>query len=211
MDDTNNSEYLYNLAVSYRDGVGGNPKDLSEAFKYFDLAAQKGYIPAIREVGTMYVNGDGTAPNAELGFKYIKSAADEMDANSVYRLALLYEKGHGVKKDLYEALRLMGFAAGMGLSGAAEDADRIEEIIDEERVKKLRSRPINNLDVSDVDVEAACCKTLMDVVINKDIFVCDTIYGPKLMGYDDKDNEVPLDACPFCKKKIRQVPRDAVY
>lgn len=210
-DSVNDSpEYLYNTAVSYLKG-DGVPADSAKAAELFELAARQNYLPAIRDLGILYLNGDGVAPDAKRAYELISKSAEKMDPNAIYHLALMYENGVGVDKDPYEALRLMAFCAGAGYTGAVEDADRIEEEIDAIRNKKLDARPILKLEVSDVDVEACCCKKMFDAVKANDIYLTDTYDGPQLIGSDEDGNEMILRKCPFCGQTPQKVPRNKEY
>ena len=104
----------------------------------------------------------------------------------------------------------MAFAVGSGLSGASEDADRIEAEIDSRREARLRARPLLDLEVSDVDVEAACCGGMMGAVLSGSCFVEDTYKGPMLIFCGDSGGE-PITECPFCGKRARRVERGKKY
>lgn len=211
MTDNAELENAYNLGSAYMTGTG-RPLDYREGIKYLRIAADGGYVPAIRDLGVAYLNGLGVPPSAEKAYPLLKKASGEMDPNAMYHLALMYENGAGVEKDLYEALRLMAYAAGLGMANAATEANRIEGEVDAERKRRLFSRPLLKLEISDVDVEACCCKPMMDSVLAKDIFVEDTYEGPMLVMYDrDKDQDVPITACPYCKKKAVRVKRGKKY
>ncbi|AGI47774.1 Sel1 repeat protein [Thermoplasmatales archaeon BRNA1] len=203
-------EHMYEVGVSYITGTG-RPQNSEEGAKYISMAAEKGYLPAIRDLGVLYLSGNGVERDYRRAYDNLKKAADDLDPNAMYHLALMYENGLGVEKDLYEALRLMGFAAGSNFSGAIQDAQRIEDIIDEERRKKLNSRPVLNLEVSDVDVEECCCKKMLDAVLAKDYYVVDTYQGPMLVSEDEEGYETPITECPFCHKKAVRVQRDKQY
>lgn len=197
----------YDLGIAYCTGEG-RPKDSREGAKYLQLAADKGYIPAKRDLATLYLNGDGVPPDAKKGYALMKEAADAVDPAALYCLALMYEKGLGVEKDLYEALKLMAYAAGAEYEGAEADADRIEALIDADRAARLKSRPVLNLEVSDVDVEAACCKKMLDGMLNGDFYVADTFEGPELLTMDEAGFETAITKCPFCGKPAKRVARD---
>jgi len=208
--DTDSPEHIYDLAVSYITGQG-RPQDSTKGMEYMERAAGMGYLPAKRDMGILYLNGDGVPQDAKRAYSLIKEAADQMDGTAIYHLALMYENGVGVDRDLYEALKLMAYAAGMHLTGAAEDADRIENAIDGEREKRLFSRPVLNLEVSDVDLEEACCRKMLDAAVAKEIYVADTYEGPMLMKENDDGSEDAIVKCPFCGKAAVRVKRDKKY
>lgn len=203
-------EVIYSKAISYLQGDGVEA-DSAKAAELLQQAAEMDYIPAVRDLGILYLNGDGVPEDYEKAYQLINRAAAKMDPNAVYHLALMYENGTGVKKDLYQALKLMAFCAAANYTGAPEDADRIEDEIDAHRNRYLDARPLVCLDISDVDIEACCCKPMLDAVKNKDISMDMTYMGPALFGADEDGNEIVLDKCPFCGVKPRIVPHDKVY
>jgi len=212
MSDSNEQspEFIYSQAISYLQGDGVKA-DSAKAAELLAKAAEMDYLPAVRDLGILYLNGDGVPTDYEKAYQYINKAASKMDPNAVYHLALMYENGTGVQKDLYQALKLMAFCAAANYTGAVEDADRIEDELDAARNKYLDARPIISLDISEVDVEACCCKPMLDAVKNKDITMDMTYKGPALFGADEDGNEIVLDKCPFCGKLPRIVSHDKVY
>ena len=201
--------YLYEIGISCCIGHK-QPLDPVKGAEYLTESSDMGYLPASRELGLLYLTGTGVNKDPVKAYELIKTAADNMDPAAIYHLGRMYEHGEGVEKDLYEAFRLMAFAAGMGLDGASADADRLESLIDEQRIKNLNARPILNLDISDVDIEAVCCRKMMNAVSAKDVYVLDTYMGPELIRFTE-DEEVPITKCPFCGKKARRVLRNKIY
>jgi len=183
----------------------------AKAADCFKISSKSGHIPSIRELGLMYLKGDGIEKDLSKAYDLLSEASGSMDPESTYSLALMYEKGWGVEQDLYEALRLFAFSANMNFAEAEIDADRVEDMIRSERNRRLRSRPILNLDISDVDIEAACCKELLDNAIDETIYVIDTYQGPEMVSEDESGFEIIHGKCPFCGKKIRRVKRNREY
>ena len=206
----NGPQATYDIAIGYITGVG-RPQDYAEGAKYMKIAADEGYMPAIRDLGVLYVNGNGVEKDPKKGYDLLMTAVKEMDPRAMYHAALLYRHGIGVGKDLYEALRLMGFAAGMKITGAEQDAEEIEAEIDEQRRKNLCARPILKLEISDVDIEACCCKEMFDAALSKEVYLVQSYKGPVLMTEDEEGEEVLLPKCPFCGASPITVPRDKVY
>jgi len=195
----------------YWKGVEYLRTDPEKAVKFLTNASDLGHIPAMRDLGLMYLQGNGVNKDEKKAYSYISIASKEMDPEAIYILATMYEKGMGVEKDLYESLKLFAFSANMNHIGADMDADRVEAQISLERKEKLRSRPILNLEISDVDVEAACCKEMYDNVLAGTVYVVDTYQGPELITEDEKGFEQILDKCPFCNKNVRKIPRNSKY
>lgn len=203
-------EFIYHTAMSYLLGDGVQ-QDCKKGAELMQIAADRDYLPAVRDLGILYLNGNGVPIDGQKAYELISRTAAQMDPNSIYHLALMYEGGVGVKKDLYQALKLMAFCAAAQYPGSPEGADRIEEEIDEERVKYLNARPILNLEISDVDIEACCCKKMFDLVKSKDIYSDDTVDGPAIFGADENGDELLLKECPFCHAKPIIVSHNKVY
>jgi len=195
----------------YQKGVECLRTDPKKAIEYLKEASDLGHIPAMRDLGLMYLQGNGVEKDLGKAYSYISVASKEMDPESIYILATMYEKGMGVERDLYESLKLFAFSANMNHIGADMDADRVEAQINTEKKEKLRSRPILNLEISDVDVEAACCKEMYENVLAGSIYVIDTFQGPELVGEDEKGFEVIHEKCPFCGKNVKKVARNKKY
>lgn len=203
-------EYIYHTAMSYILG-DGVPRDSKKGAELLQVAADMNYLPAVRDLGILYLNGDGVPPDGDKAYALISRTAAQMDPNSVYHLSLMYEKGFGVPKDLYQALKLMAFCAAANYPGAPEEADRIEAEIDAERVAKLDFRPLLHLEISDTDIEACCCKRMLDAVKDKDIYSDNTVDGPAIFGADENGEEIVLKKCPFCGAEPIIVPHSKVY
>ena len=200
-------EAQYRLGVNYVYGTNV-PKDMKKAAELFEKAVAQDFMPAKRELGILLASGDGIEPDLERGVKLLGEAADQLDPSALYHLGLMYEVGSGVPKNLQTAVRMLAYAAQMQYPGAEYDADRIDKILTEERNKNLRARPLLKLMISDVDVEAACCKKMLDALLEQDIVFTDTMNGPALLGEDSQGMDAVLDHCPFCGAPIQLVPHD---
>lgn len=204
------AESCYTIGLAYLYGTDV-VKDMSKAAFWFNQAAEKGYLPAIREMGILLASGEGVEQNMEKAIEYLSKAADNLDPSAFYHLGLLYELGNGVPKDLQKAVRMLAYAAEMGFPGADIDAERVDNILTEERNRKLRSRPILKLQISDVDVEAACCKKMLDKLLEQDIVFIETQNGPALLGMDKDGMDAVLTSCPYCNAKIEIIPHDKKF
>ena len=189
-------ESQYKLGLNYIYGTDV-PKDTTKAAEWFKKAADQGYLPARRELALLLAAGDGVDVDMEKAIQY--------------HLGLMYEVGIGIPKDLQKSVRMLAYAAEMGYPGADTDAERVDKILYDERVKKLRARPLLHLQISDVDVEAACCKPMLDHLISEDIVFIDSRTGPALLGEDKDGMDAVLDHCPFCGAPIQIIPRDTKF
>ena len=208
--DLDDAEKLYQLGLSYLYGTDA-PKDYAKAAECFKASCAKGYMPSRRELGIMYASGQGVEPDMQKAIRYLGDAADSLDPSALYHLGLMYEVGTGVPKDMQKAVRMLAYAAEMGFPGADVDAERVDAVLTEQRNRNLRARPLLKLQISDVDVEAACCKPMLDALLAQEIVFIDSFKGPALLGEDKDGMDAVLDRCPFCGAPVQIVPRDKKY
>lgn len=201
---------LFQLGLNHLYG-DNTPKDALLASQYFESAAEKGYVPAIRELGILIASGEGVEPDPVEGARLLGRAADELDPSAMYHLGLMYEKGIGLPIDRQKAVRLLAYAAMMGFPGADTDAQRLDDELTEERNRKLRSRPVVKLMLSDVDVEAACCKRMLDDLLDQYMVFTESEEGPALLGDDENGVESVYNSCPYCGTRIQIVDRNREY
>ena len=200
----------YQLGIQYLYGTNVE-KDTAKAAEWFSRAAAQGLVPAIRELGILTTAGDGVDPDPEKGAALLGKAADELDPSAMYHLGIMFEKGIGVPRDMQKAVRLLAYAAMMGYPGADIDAQRLDDILTEERNRKLKSRPVFKLQLSDADVEAACCAKMLEDLLDQYMVFTESEEGPALLGDDANGIENVFHACPYCGAKIEIVPRDKKY
>ena len=210
MAQSGDAESQYKLGLNYIYGTDA-PKDPAQAAEWFKKASDQGYLPARRELGILLASGEGVQQDLPTAISYLSEAADQLDPSALYHLGLMYEHGIGIEKDLQKAVRMLAYAAEMGFPGADTDAERVDKILYEERSKKLRARPLLKLQISDVDVEAACCKPMLDKLLDEEIVFIDSYKGPALLGEDKDGMDTVLEQCPFCGAKIEIVPRDIKF
>ncbi len=210
MAQSGDAESQYKLGLNYIYGTDV-PKDASKAAEWFSKAADQGYLPARRELGILLASGEGIQQDFDRALQYLSEAADQLDPSALYHLGIMYEHGIGVPKDMQKAVRMLAYAAEMGYPGADADAERVDKILYEERKKKLRARPLLHLQISDVDVEAACCKQMLDKLLEEEIVFIDSYKGPALLGEDKDGMDAVLDCCPFCGAPIQIIPRDTKF
>lgn len=203
-------EAQYQLGLIYLYG-NDEPRDPAKAAQWFAKSSDQGFLPARRELGILLVSGEGVEKNLETGVQYLGQAADNLDPSALYHLGAMYEKGIGVEEDVQKAVRMYAYAAQLGYPGADLDADRLDQMLTAERNKRLRARPLLKLQLSNVDVEAACCKPMLDRLLAQDIIFTDTATGPALLGEDQYGMDAVFYSCPFCGAKIEYVPRDKKY
>lgn len=88
-------------------------KEYSTAFKYFQLASEKNkdYFTL---VALAYFNGKGVEKDFKKAFSNMKIAADNGSSLAQYFLALFYNKGIGIDKNLSEFEKLLTSSAAKG-------------------------------------------------------------------------------------------------
>jgi len=207
--DFSDPDDMYNEAVRLLNEGGDD--DNRRAAELLFKACEEDHLPSKRTIGFLYLDGRGVERDLQKAYDLISEAAAVLDPVAMFVLGGMYERGLGVEANDREALFYFAFAAEMGIPGAEESAQRIYTKLAERRIKRLRSRPILNLEISDVDVEAVCCKKMFDAVVNGDIGVFDTIKGPELLGEDENGVEVIHMKCPFCGKTAKRVSKNKIY
>lgn len=199
-------EARYQLAMLYILGEEV-PQDHKLAEKWLRKAIESNYLPAKRELGILIASGSVKGRTESEAYDLLREPVDKMDPRSLYYLALMYETGNCVERDLVSAIRLYAFATNFGYPGADADHDRVQTIYNEERSALLKARPLLKLQVSEDGIEGVCCKDMLDFVLNGDIYFIDTYKGPAICAMDEKGQEVALEKCPFCGRVCEQVPK----
>lgn len=74
------------------------PKNLAQAYKLLQCAAQEGDARAIYALGTWHFHGHYLPRNLKKGIHLIRQAADAGISDALYDLAVSYEKGVGVSR-----------------------------------------------------------------------------------------------------------------
>jgi len=107
---------LFTLGVMAEDGEG-QPKSDKDALSWYLEAASKGDVSAMVNVGTMLAAGRGIsvfpadlqpsvkAQGPAMAARWFRMAADKDSPDAMFNLAVLYEHGLGVKKDLVQSRR----------------------------------------------------------------------------------------------------------
>lgn len=82
----------YNLAVTYLRGDDAVPANAKEALYWMKRAAENGHVLAQADLGVMYLEGAGIAPDDELGASWLIIAAERGDAGAQEKLKLHAER-----------------------------------------------------------------------------------------------------------------------
>ena len=105
------------LANLYRTGEGAE-KNLSEALRYNEIAAEHGSVDGEYNAGLSYLKGEGTTQNFEKAAMYFDRAAHHGDGAAMFALGLLFIKGEGVPLDARQAAAWLRLAAKRNYPGA---------------------------------------------------------------------------------------------
>jgi TPR repeat protein len=89
----------YTLGFLYFEGSPDVPKDLKEAAKWFQKAAENGNASAQLSLSMMYVDGLGVQKNPAEAVRWLQAAAQQENAVAQYSLGVMYIEGLGVKRD----------------------------------------------------------------------------------------------------------------
>lgn len=95
-----------------------NNETREQKFTSLRRLAEKGDPSAQYNVGLMYEQGYGVAPDLALAVAWFEKAAARGEANAQYRLGSLYYQGQGVPKDLQQAAAWYKKAAESGSTPA---------------------------------------------------------------------------------------------
>ena len=99
-------------------------RNLSQAHKDFQKAADFGYVPAKASVAADYMIGSGVKTDFTKAHSYAQSALDEGYQGAAQLLGVMYSKGLGVPKDETKGFQLSKRAASIGHPAAQFDVAR---------------------------------------------------------------------------------------
>ena len=114
------------LAKLYENGEAGLKKNIAEARRWTERAAQAGDRKAMHNLGLYYFEGAGGSKNSTTAAQWFRRAADLGLADSQYNLARLYEEGLGVGQNGAEAYKWYLIAARNGDAESQKSAARIK-------------------------------------------------------------------------------------
>ncbi|HSR63009.1 MAG TPA: hypothetical protein VLN56_06355, partial [Gammaproteobacteria bacterium] len=94
--DPGEDSYTRGMAYAYGEGAQQN---YEMAFKYFQHAAEQGYVPAQYRLGVAYANGEGTAQDYVAALDWYQKAARQGYAIAQRSLCKMYLEGLGVEQN----------------------------------------------------------------------------------------------------------------
>ena len=125
----------------YQYGIGVDQSD-TEAFQWYQKAADQGYTPAQYSLGTLYAKGLGTRQNNKKAAKWFRAAADKGFTEAQNDLGLMYEKGKGVAQDSIWAYTWLSLATAERVS-SQNDLDRLKLSMNEKQISEAENRVAN--------------------------------------------------------------------
>lgn len=98
----------------------GAPRDLSEAERWFRLAAEQGRAGAQHRIAGLYLYGEGRPADFTEAARWFRMAAENGYGTSQYMLGTLLAEGRGVPRDMTEARMWFERAAAQGVQPAQQ-------------------------------------------------------------------------------------------
>jgi len=90
-------------------------QDYVKAYKYFEIAANLGYANSQSTLGNLHFAGKGSVEkNLKKAVAWWSKAADQNHSRAQFKLAVMYERGTGVKRDYNKSFNLYLKAASQG-------------------------------------------------------------------------------------------------
>lgn len=118
-------------------------KDMAEAARWYQSAANRGHALAQNNMGTLYAEGQGVAQNYEHAAMWFTRAAEQGHARAQFNLARLYSRGEGIPKDIAATYAWTYLAAHAGW----EDAKKSMVELEPQLTAAERARAYNRLGV----------------------------------------------------------------
>lgn len=115
------------LAKLYEQGEQGLTKDMAEARRWTERAAQGGDRKAMHNLALYYFEGVGGPKNSTTAAQWFRRAAELGLVDSQYNLGRLYEEGFGVSQNAAEAYKWFLIAGEAGDKDAAASAERVKD------------------------------------------------------------------------------------
>ncbi|MEE9347309.1 MAG: peptidoglycan-binding protein [Robiginitomaculum sp.] len=129
--------YLGNL---YENGQGVSA-DAEQARKLTQSAAQSGHRIAMYDLALYYIEGKGgVAPDMAIAAQWFSKAAEFGMTDAQYNLAVLFERGTGVKADGGQAYVWYAIAGAQGDQDAAGRAKQLREQLDPTLIARMDNK-----------------------------------------------------------------------
>ena len=116
----------FKLGAYYAWGMW-EPKDYSEAVKWYRKAADQGNADAQNNLGVCYKNGEGVPQDYSEAVKWYRKAAEQGQKYAQYNLGVCYYNGQGVTQNRQEAFKYFRQAAAQGHKEAIKAIESLGE------------------------------------------------------------------------------------
>ena len=120
------SETQFNIGCRYLMGWSVK-RDLPQAIRWFQRAAQHGHAEAQFNLGVIYDTGDGIRRDLEKAAEWYQKSARQGYAKAQFNLAVLYHTGDGVAKSDENAANWFRKAAEQGIAAAQNNVGTFYE------------------------------------------------------------------------------------
>jgi alpha/beta superfamily hydrolase len=111
------------MAYAAGDGVA---KDLAEAVRWYQAAAERGNADAQNDLAVMYDAGNGVTEDDAEAVRWYRRAAAAGNPSAQYNLGLMYANGEGVARDRTRAYVWLSVAD--VTSGGATDRSALQRV-----------------------------------------------------------------------------------
>ena len=108
------AEAQFDLGVSYDRG-DGEEREPTQAFKWYQAAAEQGLAKAQFNLAVLYFMGNGVVKDDGQAVKWFRRSAEQGIVTAQYNLGGFYEKGIGVSPDIESAIQWYRKSAEQGL------------------------------------------------------------------------------------------------
>lgn len=116
------------VGAIYYKGIGVE-KDIHEAVKWVQKAADQGHPVAQTTLGVFYLNGEDVDLDKGKAYKWFLKAAQQEYARAQYYLGGLYYEGKGVDRNIIEAIKWFKKAGDKDYKEAQEALSQFEKVI----------------------------------------------------------------------------------
>ena len=104
---------MMSLAKLYYEGVNID-KNLGEALKWYEKAANLGNVDAMERAGYMYIQGNGVPCNYQKAMEWSLKAANKGNVDAMFYVGGMFHEGKGVPQDYRKAFEWQKKAAENG-------------------------------------------------------------------------------------------------
>lgn len=119
---------MTNLGLLYAQGQGV-PQDFLKSRDLWLKAAEGEHPDSMHNLAVIYATGKGVDKDMQEAIKWYRKAVNAGFVDSMANLGLVYANGDGVPQDFNEAKRLWEMAAGKGHEVAAQNLEKLNQIM----------------------------------------------------------------------------------